>query len=260
MDKIVAFMIIILICLSAISSSRAEEYVTLEAATGIASTNLPFSSEWSGSVEENGLLAKEFAFRANYKFNTIFSISSTFGHLNYWYEENIGLISPFGGWPNGSGNRKALYFRPTLTLSSETGRLNLGILLYRNERGINPDENDYFPFEEDHRLKPVIGIELGDQGVYLYGRLLSSFPLISGGGIYEFGMGGRSKGLYEHKFFVSFSPIQGGVIGYRGEFRIYNQIAITPGFSIGGKNRDKIYMITLGIKAILDHSAKKAFN
>jgi hypothetical protein len=259
MDNRIISAIMALFCFSAFSSSQSGEKLIFEAAVGVASRNTPFTSDWSGCVGEGGLLLREFAFRITYDHNSHIGISSTIGHLNYWYEENIDLMPPFGGWSNGSGARKALYFRPTLILSSELGRLDIGILLYRNERGIHTDENHYFPFDGDHRFKPAIGIELGDQDIFVYGRFLNSYPLISGGGVYEIGMAGRSEGLYEHKFYIAVSENQGGGLGYRGEFRVYNKIAITPGLLIGGDDDGTIYMISFGIKAILDHSAKKSF-
>jgi len=165
------------------------------------------------------------------------------------------------GWDS-SRERKALYFRQTITLSSELGRVDLGILLYREEESPHLINGNYYTSDQERRLLPVLGVELGEPGVYVYGRFLNSFPLFTGGGAYEIGISGRSREIYEHKFYVAVSASRGtgmGTIGYRGEFRIYKKLAITPGFSVGGNDRDNVYSFTFGIKTILDHNRKKSF-
>lgn len=231
----------------------------LEAATGVLSKAKPFSSDWNGSVGRDGLLMREFAFKATYIYNSHLSISSTIGQLNYWYENRISFFpEPDWGW-GGSKNRKVLYMRPIMQFSADFGRLDLGALIYNED----PEHQlDYFSdnsSNRDRRFWPVIGIELGEQDIFVYGRWLDSFPLLTGGGEFEMGFLIRPKKLYEHRVFVGFSGFQEIALGYRGEFPVYKQFAITPGFSIGEERRDKVYMLTFGIKTIIDHNQKKRF-
>lgn len=266
MFKRLFFPIFIIVNIVNIMPARAANEWILEAATGVASEALPFSSDWEGSIGSGGLQAREFAFRASFIYNSHLSASATFGHIYFWYEdENVHYSPPPPGYPYPyiyrDGKRKALYFRPTITLSSERGRLDLGIILYKEER-FSSATNQYSSYDDDHGPFPVMGIELGDPGLYVYGRLANSFPLFTGGGAFEFGMGGRSGGIYEHKLYIGVSGSSGAgiaMIGYRGEFRVYKQVAIAPGFAIGGNDRDNLYIFTFGIKTILDHNQKKRF-
>ncbi len=247
--------ILVIFNLSALSAFGAEGNLILETASGLSSESLPFSSGWNGSIGPGHLQAREFAFKATYIYNSHLSASSTIGFLKYWYEGGIDFFYQPYWYPSSRGTRETRYFRPTITLSSNRGRFDLGILVYklnRNKKYVYAADNYYYPLNEVQRVKPVIGMELGDQRLYVYLRFLNSFPLVSGGGVYEFGIAGRSKSIYEHKFYITVSEFQGGAIGYRGEFRVYKKIAITPGFSVGGRDRDKSYMMTLGLKSLID--------
>jgi len=241
------------------AESRAEKELILEAATGLASEKLPFSPDWSGSIGSGGLLAREFALRTSYIFNSNLSVSTTIGHTYYRHEENIGYAPPVDrGWDR-SEKKKVLYIRPTLRLSSKVGGIDLGAILLREESGIQLDGFEDISSSYDHYLVPVIGVDLGEEGKMIYGRFLDAFPLMAGGGLIEIGLSLRYREYYEHKFFYGISGFQHSSLGYRGEFPVYKSTAITAGFSIGSRDRDNVYMMTLGIKTIFNLNQKKRF-
>jgi hypothetical protein len=62
---------------------------------------------------------------------------------------------------------------------------------------------------------------------------------------------GRVHDIYEHKLFTSMTDYQDFSLGYRGEFRVYKKVAITPGFSLGRKRRHDVYMMSIGIKSLV---------
>jgi hypothetical protein len=242
MGKRVFVSIILIFVISSSSISRADNELTLEAAMGLASEKLPFSPDWSGSVGSRGLLAREFAFKTSYIINSNLSVSSTFGHMYYWHEENIGYAPPIDwGWDR-SEKRKVLYIRPALRLSSKVGAIDLGAIILREETGIQLDSYEDHSSSYDHYLVPVIGLDLGDEGKMIYGHLLDAFPLMAGGGLIEIGISLRSREYYEHKFFYGISGFQQASLGYRGEFPVYKSTAITAGFSIGSRDRENVYM------------------
>ena len=121
---IIAFVIIS--GLFALSSSRAENELTLEAAIGVASEEKPFTSDWSGSVGPGGLLAREFAFKATYHENQYLNYSLSFGFFDDYDEARTWLFSPLdlGGPP--VSIRKVNYIRPTVKLSVDFIKLEMG--------------------------------------------------------------------------------------------------------------------------------------
>jgi len=259
MKKVVIVTITLSCALFGYAESLAEKELILEAATGLASEKLPFSPDWSGSVGSGGLLAREFALRTSYIFNSNISVSTTMGHTYYWHEENIGYAPPVDwGWDR-SETRKVLYIRPTLRLSSKVGGIDLGAILFRERSDIQFDDFEDYSSTYDNYLIPVIGLDLGEEGKMIYGHLLDAFPLMAGGGLIEIGFSLRSREYYEHKFFWGASGFQGSALGYRGEFPVYKSTAVTVGFSIGSRDRDNVYMMTLGIKTIINHNQKKRF-
>lgn len=237
------------------SFSRAEKELILEAATGVASGKLPFGPGWSGSVSSDGLLGREFAFRTTYNCNSFLSISTAIGRLSYWYEDNVGYAPPPGwGWDR-SEKRNALYIRPAVRLYSGSGSIDLGGILYREDAEFRVDGNGSYSSSYGSHFLPVIGVELGEEGKFIYGRFLDAFPLITGGGIIEFGFAVRSRRFYEHRFFLGIPAS----LGYGGEFRVYKSTAITAGFSLAGGDRENFYILTVGVKTILSHETKKRF-
>ena len=245
---IIAFVIIS--GLFALSSSRAENELTLEAAIGVASEEKPFTSDWSGSVGPGGLLAREFAFKATYHENQ-YLYSLSFGFFDDYDEARTWLFSPLdlGGPP--VSIRKVNYIRPTVKLSVDFIKLEMGVVFFRSDI----DSFDYVfnesIFPNDRKSRPVFEFGFGEDNLHLYIGFLNSFPVASTG-VFEMGIIGRNKGIYDHKVFMAGTDYQEIAVGYRGEFRIYKKIAVTPGFSLGGKHGDNVYMMTIGIKSLLD--------
>lgn len=243
--------ITIITVLFPLSSSRAENELTLEAAMGMASEAKPFTSDWSGSVGPEGLMVKEFAFKAKYQFNFPFSVSSTIGFLKdydyptFWIEIPPTFIErPFS-------RRDVTYFRPTVQSSFQWIKLEIGALFY----WIDVDTLSYVfrddVFDPGRKPRPVFGIEFGERDFFVYGSFLNSFPFVAGG-VYEMGLVKKISGIYEHKVFGSMSEYQNIALGYRGEFRVHKNMAITSGFSWGRQNLDNVYMMTVGVKSPID--------
>jgi hypothetical protein len=170
--------------------------LVLEAATGLGSPYSPFSSKWNGSVGSNGLLFKEYAFRSSYQLRGWLSISGSLGRLensnaterNYIIFDPAPPIPPYG-YIYKKPIQKVSYFIPSMILSFETIRIDFGTLIY----GASQTDGSYwkfdYPFDGGHRFKPVMGLELGEPGGYLFARFLDAFPLYSGG-LAEAGIGG----------------------------------------------------------------------
>jgi hypothetical protein len=253
MYRLVIIANILFFVVSSTSSSRAENELTLEAAMGLASEEKPFTSDWSGYVGEGGLLYREFAMKMAYRYSSLLTLSSTLGVWNDWEKPRYILYFDRPDlWSYLQAKREFFYFRPTMRLSAEWIRLDLGLILLMENADSLKNKTEFHKFEREKDVCPVLGIELGEDNGYIYAGLANSFPLISGGGIIEIGLGGRYRGIYEHKFFTAASGYQDVSIGYRGEFRVYKNIAITPGFSLGGRDRENVYMITFGIKSLID--------
>lgn len=232
---------------------RAENELILEAATGVSSENKPLTSDWNGSLGSDGLLMREFAFRMTYNYTHNIDFSSTLGYLSDWEKPRYVFYSDRPDiWANLETKRKILYFRPDMRLSSDQITLDVGLLFSGNIVESLETKTEFSVFDHLNWILPTIGIQLGDSKVYMYANFAGSFPLISGGGLLEIGMGGRYHGLYEHKIYFAVTGYQQVALGYRGEFRIYKKTAITPGFSIGGNDRDDVYMMTIGIKSMVD--------
>ena len=235
------------------SSSWAENELTLEAAMGLASQEKSFAPDWPGYVGDDGLLYREFAARIQYRYNPLLTLSSTLGFLNDWKKpRDILYFDRPDLWYPLMAKRKFVYIRPAMRLSAEWLRVDLGLLLLIENADSLRNKTEFYIYNEEKSVFPVLGIELGEDNGFLYAGLANSFPMISGGGIIEIGLGGRFRGIYQHKFFAAASGYQDMSLGYRGEFRVYKKMAITPGFSLGGRDRDNVYMMTIGIKSLID--------
>jgi hypothetical protein len=253
MYRFVIVINIMIFVVSATSTSRAENEFTLEAAIGLALQEKSFAPDWPGYVGDDGLICREFAARIQYRYNSLLTLSSTFGFFNDWKKpRDILYFDRPDLWYPLMAKRKFIYLRPTMRLAAEWLRLDLGLLLLIENADSLRNKTEFYIFDGEKSVFPVLGIELGEDNGFLYAGLANSFPMVSGGGIIEMGLGGRYKGIYEHKFFTAASGYQDISLGYRGEFRVYKNIAITPGFSIGGRDRENVYMITLGIKSLMD--------
>jgi hypothetical protein len=227
--------------------------LTLEAAVGLALQDNSFTPDWPGYVGDGGLIYREFAARMGYRHNGWLEISSTFGTLRDWEKTgDVQYMKPPDTWGSSNTIRKYAYSRPTVRLSLESFRLDLGAVLLIETRHVHNRAIDFHKSTVRKSVFPAFGVELGESDGYLYAGFLNSFPLVSGGGAIEFGIAGKSRGIYEHKAFFAMGGYQALAIGYRGEFRVYRNTAIAPGFSLGGSGRDNIYVITFGIKSLID--------
>jgi hypothetical protein len=236
---------------SATSTSRAENELTLEAAMGLASEKKPFTSDWSGYVGEGGLLVRELAFKATYHDNSYFSYSITFGFLDDYDKARTWAFSAsnLGGQP--VSIRKVSYVRPTVKIAVDLIKVEMGVVFFKSVI----DSFEYIfkesVFPIDRKSRPSFELGFGQKNFFLYFGFLNSLP-ISTTGIIEMGIKGMIHDIYEHKIFTSMTDYQDFSLGYRGEFRVYKNIAITPGFSIGGRDRENVYMMTIGIKSLID--------
>ncbi len=252
MKKIIYTLLSIVFCHQAFAGD-----ITFEAASGCASPYTPFSAHWNGAVRDNGLFHREFSCRVGYDLKDWLSVSGTIGWLkNRDYDSRPIFIDPEPIPPYGYHYSNPLtdvtYLIPSLKFSSENIRLDFGAIIYSSSI-TNGSRNFNYPFNGSHRFKPAIGVELGGQGVYLFTRLLDSFPLYSGG-LASVGVGGRVGGKYEQQFSFLGGPFEITGFGYRGEFRVYQETAFSIGLSIGfpnANNNDAIYLFSFGLKTIL---------
>jgi hypothetical protein len=242
----------------AIVSSAFAHQITFEAATGVGSLHMPFSSKWEGRVTDGGLFFKEYAIRGSYKIDENLSIASAIG----WISERHEIIGdvifatyapypPLPEWDLPSPpNREITYLIPSIRYEHRIIRAELGAVLY-DSHPWDIRYEDHYPFNGNHKLKFSGGLEFGENRIYILFRLLDSFPLYSGGGLIEAGLGGRKTGVYEHKVYLAGQPFDAVALGYRGEIRIYKNTAISLGLGIGGNDRDNIYTFSLGIKTLI---------
>jgi hypothetical protein len=231
MYRIVIVINIMIFVVFATSTSRAENELTLEAAMGLASEKKPFTSDWSGYVGEGG--------------------SITFGFLDDYDKARTWAFSAsnLGGQP--VSIRKVSYVRPTVKIAVDLIKVEMGVVFFKSVI----DSFEYIfkesVFPIDRKSRPSFELGFGQKNFFLYFGFLNSLP-ISTTGIIEMGIKGMIHDIYEHKIFTSMTDYQDFSLGYRGEFRVYKNIAITPGFSIGGRDRENVYMMTIGIKSLID--------
>jgi hypothetical protein len=229
--------------------------LVVEAAGGVGSPHFPFSSKWNGSFVDGGLFLRDYAVRCRYDITEWLSVSSMLGWLENRYTERQNFIVYDGPFPPFdrqyiSPIQKITYFVPTIRLTLQTIRADFGAIVYSQRRTGSSYRDFYYPFNSSHRFKPVIGLELGERNGYLFGRFLDTFPLYAAG-IAEAGIGWRISGKYEHKISILGLPSGFMGIGYRGEFRVYRETALSLGFSFGATDRETIFHLSLGFKTTL---------
>jgi hypothetical protein len=237
------------------TTSFASDFV-FEAATGLGSPYSPFSSKWNGSVGSSGLLFKEYAFRGSYQLHNRIMIAGSIGWLKNGkvkdriiFSPDVPPIPPFG-YNRMEALQEVTYFVPSILLTLEAVRLDLGSIIYSESRSDDNAQEFGYPFDGGHKFRPVMGLEFGEQSGFLFFRFLDTFPLYAGG-VSEVGIGGRVGGIYEHKGYLFFTPFDGIGLGYRGEFRIYRRTAISVGASFGGNETDNVFLLSLGLKTII---------
>jgi hypothetical protein len=239
-----------------IISNAYSKQLWFEAAAGVVSPFSPFSSKWQGAVAINGLYSKELAFRGSYQINRYFWVTSTFGWLKQSdipREENR-IVVPYPLLLENNNNapklRELIYYIPSIRLNLSFIRADIGAVLYRSNIW-SLKYNDNYPFNGSHKLKPALGIELGQRQFYLILRLNSSYPYYSDGGPLQIGLGDKISQFYEQKVYFSILAAGNYMIGYRGEIRVYKNTALSVGFGIGGAEHHNCINLNLGIKTAL---------
>jgi hypothetical protein len=249
---------LILVILSAILC-HAENSFTFESAIGLGSEHMPFFSKWNGAVADGGLYYREFAVKGTYICTEYLSVSLTVGQIKDRYLGNLCIPSGaknyffYGSYYDRS--REVFYVIPSVGLTMKEVRFNFGLILYKSQtESINITMYDY-PFNGGHRLRPSVGIELGENSFYIFGRFFNSLPFYSGGGGLEIGLGCRYANSFEQKAYFSLASHFTG-LGYKGEFKVYNTSGLIFGISLGWVNEDfqvskNETMLTMGVKTIL---------
>jgi hypothetical protein len=228
--------------------------ITLEAAAGLGSPDTPYSSHWNGTVGGNGLYHREFAFRGGCEIQSWLSASTMIGFLkNRGYVEdnlNYPAISP-NQYHYFQGLQDVVYIIPSFRFSLSIIRFDLGTIIYFSSLSGDPYSEFDYPFNGSHRFKPTLGIELGETQTYIFARYLDSFPFYASG-LGAIGIGGRVGGIYEHQGSIIGGPYGVLGIGYRGEFRVYHQTAISASFFLAGVNdNENVFLLSLGVKTII---------
>jgi len=224
--------------------------ISFEFAGGAGANVTPLSSKWTGSVGSEGLYFKEYAVRISYPVNNMFSARCAFGWMKYYHRDNVWYSMPPTPDPHFWGPRerniKSVYFIPSLRAELPMMNIDAGLLLYDDH-----NDNIWFyeaagPLKEKFYIGHSLGVELGEGDNFLFGRNYDSFPMISGGGIWEFGIGYRYRSQYEHKLYLAtFGGTMAGV-GYRGEFKISGNSALSAGWMIGSTDHDTVHIFNLG--------------
>lgn len=250
------FTISVFTVLISISAANGGDYIVIESAAGVGTKVTPFSSKWRGNVGSDGLYFKEFASRISYSPVSLFTAKCTFGWLAYYHKDNIWPVMPPPGpdyWIQRERIIKAIYIIPSVRTTLPMMSIDTGLLLY--------DDNDdgYWFYQssgtlnEKFGIAPSLGVELGNERTFFYGRLFDSFPVMSGGGVWEFGIGYRTDSFYEHVVYLASSAYQTVGLGYRGEIKLYRQTGLSFGVSAGGRDHDNAYNMTLGLINIINH-------
>jgi hypothetical protein len=233
----------IILIIFAYNISRAENKITIEAANCFGNEHLPLSSGWHYKVNNKGLQFKEFAAKGSYKIHKLIRLSLATGWI-IDREQDPDIYPDVIGWEAGKLNvRKIFYALPTIGLWTEAVRFNIGALLYNIDHDKGRNDNYYNSLEGDHHIMPSASLEIGYPW-FVYGRLLNSFPL-STGGFLEFGLGGYVWGQNEQKIYFIGVPTG---IGYRGEFKIYRDYALSFGILGADFTTDGIVILNFGIK------------
>ncbi len=232
--------------------------MSVKAASGIASENLPLTADWTGKVRPGGLLAQEYSFKIMYDARDNFSFSLTAGYLRDFHTRDFRIVFPINTYAFQVVQGGITYGRPTVRLGKEWVKLEIGAFLY----AYDSDNSDYIfrddIFGQDEDPCPVLGIEFGERDYFVFGEYMNSFPFMFAGA-YEMGFIKRINETYEHIISGSIAGYQDFALGYRGEFRIYGNIAIIPGFSWGLRDQDSAYTLTLGVKTVFNDRLKKGF-
>lgn len=239
-----------------IAASASGRQFIFESAGGFGSSHTPFSRSWRGDVSSNGLYFKEYALRGTYQLNKYISLSSTFG----WISELSPLLTinfatdppfPYHNYTQRHA-QQVTYFIPSIRLELPILRLDFGSIFYDSRSKELASHEFAYPFNGSHNFKPSAGLELGENSFYIFVRLSDSYPFHSGGGVGEIGLGGRINEMYEHKIFLAGDNVFDGILGYRGEARIYKDTALSFGFIIGGSDHEDFTLsTTAGIKIML---------
>ncbi len=248
----------IVVALLDFSVLQAGTKFTIEGASGFSSPNLPFSENWNGRVTNEGLLYREFALRGTAKINSLISLSFMVGWLRE-REDLRGMIISYGIDHGKTSffppyyslfSREIVYYVPSIRLSSQIVRLDLGTIIYQVFRE-SPYSHFEYPFDGEHDFKPVFGVEFGEPGFYVLAKYFDEFPLYSGGGNFEIGLGGRYNEKFEHKIFFSRASYDYVGIGYRGEFGLYKNFALLLGLTAGGIENKSQYSGMIGVRTTL---------
>ena len=250
-----AFTISVFTVLISISAANGGDYIIIESAAGVGSEVMPFSSEWNGHVSSNGVSFREFAVKTTYVISSGFSASFTGGWLkdhsygNFW----TAMPPPPEYWYRIEATRETIYFIPSIRADLSVIKFDIGVILYDEKIADQWFYLDKCPFKEGKGSFPSLGVELGEERTFFYGRLFDSFPVMSGGGVWELGIGYRTNSFYEHVVYFASSAYQTVGLGYRGELKLYRQTGLSFGVSVGGRDHDNAYNMTLGLINIINH-------
>lgn len=221
--------------------------IVIKFAAGAGAPHWITSAKWRGAVGNNGLYYKEYALKVSRRIHEKVIAGSTFGWLNE--REFISLIhADVIGASGYRRNRETAYVAPTFSIYAGPFTFDIGGIIYKSYDNIDSKGS---PFDEYHGIVPSLGLELGDASSYLALKIFDSFPLYAGGGA-EIDLGRRWYGIYEHKIFFCGGIFESMGIGYRSEFKIYRETALSIGLMVGhNDHRDNVYSFTTGIKTAM---------
>jgi len=225
----------------------------LETLYGFGSIHAPFTSGWPGSFEGEDLIYREYAARATYRPQGIFSYSLGLGGFEAIRHPGASPDNetpPPPEWPSFSSEESAdaFYTVPKVRLNLRPVRLDAGLLLFHMAEGTRLDQ----PFDRKNGVIPSAGIELGEEDTYMFIGLFNGFTLMHQR-VIEIGLAMRLSSAFTQQIFFaeSLSSID---IGCRLELSARKTLAIVLGASVGWVETghdDNQYGINIGTKVLL---------
>ena len=142
------------------------------------------------------------------------------------------------------------YINPTIGLTKHRFAMSLGAV-FMSEALLDPNDDDLDP-ESD--VYPTLAMRVGTlAGPYFTVALLSAFPMYSGGGYFDLGMGGQVNdrlGLWGGVSLVGMTAT--GITGHL-DWRLTDRFYLLGGVAFGSRESEPQYSGTIGLSYRIVH-------
>jgi hypothetical protein len=130
-----------------------------------------------------------------------------------------------------------------VTLYAGHIKFDLGGIIYKSNDTVDSKGS---PFDKNHGIIPSLGLEFGNDNVFLAIKVFDDFPFYAAGGA-EIGLGRHWYGFYEHRLLFYSGMFESIGLGDRGEFKVSRKTALSIGLMHGGNDsQDDIYSFSSG--------------